>query len=232
MTHLKPDALVRLVDEPPAGEDREHLTGCRRCRDELRALKEQRRVLAGLPEVAPPAEAWDTLEARLRNEALIAEEAPGEGRSPRSTGQRSKRPAPWLQAAAAVVLFAGGAMVGAATRGGLEEAPFAMFATPEDALRSAEQFSLAEAQELVSVTHRWHLDAILLYRDRLERVGGTNPVADPVARFVAIEHLLSATEAAVRENPADPFLNGMLVSATAERRVALDGISLTSTDGP
>jgi hypothetical protein len=77
-----------------------------------------------------------------------------------------------------------------------------------------------EAAELIRVTERRYIDAIVQYR-QLQQVGGEGEAeADPEQRFVALEYLLAATRPAVEEVPADPFLNGLLASIMAEREAA------------
>ena len=43
---------------------------------------------------------------------------------------------------------------------------------------------------------------------------------DAQRRYAALEYFLAAGEAAVREAPADPFMNGLLASVRAERQAA------------
>ncbi len=89
--------------------------------------------------------------------------------------------------------------------------------------------SLEEAEELVGLTRGSYFEALLAYRDRVGRAGSTPVLGDPVSRFVALENVLAATEAAVREAPADPFLNGLLVSTAVEHRAAMEGMAVTTT---
>jgi hypothetical protein len=50
-------------------------------------------------------------------------------------------------------------------------------------------------------------------------------MVDPISRYAALEHLVSVSQAAVRQAPGDPFLNGFLASAIAERDAALRVVS-------
>lgn len=75
MQHLDLEQLARLVDEPAAPAEAEHLSGCLVCRRELAEMRAQTRALAELGEMEPPAEAWTALEARLLEEKLIREPA-------------------------------------------------------------------------------------------------------------------------------------------------------------
>lgn len=101
--HLTLEALARLLDEPPAPGEAAHLRDCLVCRREAAALREQTQALAALGG-APPAHAWDELEARLRREGLIRGGPPRR----RTVGTR-----PGMRAAAAVALLLLGGSAGA-----------------------------------------------------------------------------------------------------------------------
>ena len=55
---------------------------------------------------------------------------------------------------------------------------------------------------------------------------GTDPsMVDQAGRMAALEYLFAATQAAVRQAPADEFLNGLLAATFAEREATLRRIS-------
>ena len=56
-------------------------------------------------------------------------------------------------------------------------------------------------------------------------------IGDPASRFAALEGIVAAGRAAVQQAPADPYANGVLVSALAEREAILRNASLTRGDG-
>jgi hypothetical protein len=89
--------------------------------------------------------------------------------------------------------------------------------------------SLQEAEELVRLTEEWYLAALVRYRERLEiedAPSGQGP--NPLTRVAALETLMAASRAAVREAPTDPFLNGVLVNMRAERDATLRGIQASA----
>jgi len=100
MWHLSPEELARLVDEPANDAETEHLAGCDACAAELRALREQVDELAALPRILPAPTSWPQMRRRLASEGLL----------------EPARPAmrPWMQAAAALVLFVTGGALGLA----------------------------------------------------------------------------------------------------------------------
>lgn len=195
MEHLSTETLARLVDEEPAAAEAEHLAACEGCSRELSALREQTQALGGLPEIMPPQGDWRVLEAQLRSEGLVQSpglfQTLGLAQTPR-----------WMRAAAAVLVFLGGAGTGAALT---SEPQIAQAATVE------------EAASVVRRAEEGYVTALDRYRYLLAAGGGETLVVDPIGRYAALEHLVSVSQAAVRQVPADPFLNGILTSALAER---------------
>lgn len=100
MTHLTFEQISELAETRALRADaRDHLDSCAECRatfDRVRRLLDSAQVLPR--EVAPPADVWSALQARVK-----------------ATPQRAARGwswnRGWLAAAAAVVLFVGGALL-------------------------------------------------------------------------------------------------------------------------
>ena len=203
MERLSLEVLARLVDEEPSAEEKKILAGNPALQRELEALKEQTQALGDLPAVLPPPDGWAELESRLAEEGLI--ESPRGGRG----AQR------WLlQAAAGLVLFLGGTGLGTALTRGSDE-PASVAAGPFD--------SVEEAVQAVESAEQQYLQAVGAYQQTVRRDGATS--GDPASRFAALEALLAASQAAVRESPADPFFNGVLVNTLMERQQTLRQIS-------
>jgi hypothetical protein len=87
-----------------------------------------------------------------------------------------------------------------------------------------------DAAGAVRVAEQQYVSAVSRYRELIEQQGGSGPVVDPVSRYAALEHLVSVSQAAVRQAPGDPFLNGFLASALAERDAAARQVSSVSRD--
>jgi hypothetical protein len=208
MEHLTPETLARLVDDDPQPTERAHLEMCETCASDLAAYRDQTEALSTLPEIMPPLGDWDVIEAQLRSEGLV--------RDPtlRSRLGLARTPA-WMPAAAALVLFLGGAATGSGlvTRSGDE--PTLTVATVEDAATAVRD---AEQQ---------YVSAVSDYRALLSAEGIDDSGSDPISRYAALEQLVSVSQAAVRHAPGDPFLNGFLASALAERDAAARMVSLT-----
>ena len=212
MEHLTLEALARLVDEQPSDEERLHLADCDRCSDELAELQSTTAALGELPDLRPPRGDWQVLEARLVSEGLVRHES----------GFRSRlatTPA-WMRGAAAVLIFASGTGLGLSmgpptaspARAGL--ANIGVLSVADDP-RSVE-----EAAEAMREAELVFVNSLVRYRQMLDGEGRDTDLADPQRRYAALEYFLAAGEAAVREAPADPFMNGLLASVRAERQAA------------
>jgi hypothetical protein len=219
MEHLNLEALARLVDEAPSPEEASHLAECRMCAAELEAMRGQTGALAALPEIRPPKGDWEVLEARLRSEGLI------EDMGLLRRWELAQTPA-WMRIAASAALFLGGGLVGAGMAS--REGPAA------DALASA---SLVAADDLdgaaaaVRLAEETYVTAVSRYRSLLDQSGRSQASDDQHRRYAALEYLVAASQAAVRQAPADPFLNGFLVSTMAEREATRNRISGDSEAG-
>jgi len=230
MGHLTIEALARLVGEAPTPDEKNHLETCPTCRSELESLREQTERIGSLPDLRPPPGDWEALEARLVSEGLIR--SSGTFRGP-ATWWRSG----WLQAAAALILFFGGTTLGSrvlarnggeeaflpASTDGLELIPVGTQAQPAT--------DLAQAADAVNAAERQYMDALLRYRQILDSQGDPAYIGDPTARFAALEAIVAAGRAAVQKAPADPYLNGLLVSALAERQALVHNASLSPGNG-
>lgn len=110
MSHLSLEMIARLVDEQPTALDAAHLGGCATCRRELEEMRADVAALSDLDDIAPPADAWETIEARLEAEGLLR---PALHIKPRARSFY----VPLSRAAAVAFIFLGGAVAGRAFDG-------------------------------------------------------------------------------------------------------------------
>ncbi len=228
MEHLSLEALARLVDETPFRSERRHLARCPDCSRELELLREQTEALGSLPDLRPAPGDWPALEARLEREGLLRGSNPANAVI-RLIDRRRGR----MQAAAALVLFLAGGLSGAvlAPAGWDPRADGGQVASGEmtageaspGGLDVADATTVEEAAEILRLAEQQHRDAVLRYR---ALTGGGPEAGTPMdaRHFAAREMLVAASQAAVQEAPDDPFLNGFLVSAVAEREAALNAL--------
>ncbi len=214
MERLTPEELARLVDEPATDEERRLLEESESSAAELAELREMVVALGELPDVRPPRGDWQVLEARLMSEGLVHNERGIRSRLARTPG--------WMQAAAAVILFASGAGLGVSLDPRGQGATLAQ-RTGGDlqmAAVDAAPTSVDEAAEAMQQAELAFVESVVRYRQVLEAESGDRELVDPESRYAALEYWVAAAEAAVREAPADPFMNGLLASVRAERQAA------------
>jgi hypothetical protein len=214
MEHLTPETLARLVDESPTEAEHAHLAACPECSAEFDLSRATIEALGELPDVRPPRGDWEVLEARLVSEGLVRLEG----------GFRSKLATTpgWMRAAAAAVLFLSGTGLGVAIDrpGGLALGPGVAGGDPALRFATSEPATVDEAAEAMRQAERVFVDALLRYRQMVDAEGGDATMVDPQRRYAALEYFVAAGEAAVREAPTDPFMNGLLASVRAERSAA------------
>lgn len=210
MDHLSLEELARLVDETGNASEREHLESCEGCARELAELRRQSAGLAALPRLQPRIDAWAALEGRLVHAGLITRP----GRVP------AWRLPPLLRVAAAVLLFAGGAVVG----GTLRPAPAAD--PPGVAAAGVGDGTVEQAQETLRAAEDAYLAALVRYAE-LTDAGGA---PDPMTRLMALESIVLASRAALQQAPADPVINGYYITAVGERQRVMRQLVVDSGD--
>jgi hypothetical protein len=210
MEHLSSETLSRLVDDKPAPEERAHLERCEACKAELQALRVQTSALRSLPDLRPPVGDWEVIQARLVSEGLV--------RRPGTFAETLGATPGWMRAAAAVLLFLMGGAAGmgvARTRAGGGDPALANVNT------------VAEAERVLREAEQNLMDAYVYYNQLVDQQGGGTST-DPASRYAALNILVDAGRAALREAPADPFLNGFVVTVAAERQAQLRRLSASS----
>ena len=211
MEHLSIERLARLIDEQPDEYETQHLAECGVCTEELEALRRQTAALGSLPEIRPPKGDWKVLEAQLRSEGLLRDPGLLQRLGVAQTPQ-------WMRAAAAILLFLSGAATGAAMTPSSVQ-------TGGSGLLGDRVVNVEDAASAVRNAEQDYVTAVARYRQLLAEDGGDGAGSDPISRFAALEHLVRVSQAAVRQAPGDPFLNGFLASAMAERDAALRMVS-------
>jgi len=218
MQHLNLEDLARCVDEPPTASESFHLSGCSHCAGELEAMRAQTRALADMPDLTSSGTQWPALRDRLMAEGLMVEPS----RARRVSGSRLMR------AAAAVTLFVAGAASGSLLSGspsaekGSGSTPTALDAMPPGGMAATS----VEAVEQLREAEHLYLAALTRYAELTQ--GGTE--VDPLNRLAALEGIVLTAQAALREAPADPVINGYLLTAMGQREAMLRQISRSSAE--
>lgn len=246
--HLEAERLAALDHDVPTTDELAHLAMCGACRAERQAYMAlqgmARAVAAPAAPHAPRLTEWDRLAANLRSEGLLttpaglisseqplvvrplaASGAPVPAR-PVTVPARAPRPV-WLQVAAAMVLVIGGALFGRLSsgapllRGGsMATAPTAF--TPAT-LASADD-GFASVQQASEILYRAQRD---YERASLWLAGNDTTAHDSDvyrARLAALDQMMAASRAALRDAPQDPVLNHYFLAAYTAREATLQAL--------
>lgn len=211
--HLTLERLSAVLDEPGADTAAvAHLDACTACQREYEAMSRMRMAFSGLAELEAPAGAWSRIEAALP-------ETVEEAQAPAVIDLRPRRRpfgffGGWpLQAAAALILFAGGLTLGIRLRqaGMTENIP--VVASSQDGDEAARQ---------IDADHASYQDAVSrLEQLRLRTVStAVDPADDPAAaaaQLIYLDALVTASQEALREAPEDPAVNDFLFEVIDER---------------
>ena len=218
MLHLSTDRLAALGDEQPTSAEAAHLATCEACARErdayltLVAMAQAERSALGLPLTR-----WDSIAASLD---------PAASTPVRRVARISTR---WpLQAAAGLLLMAGGAMLGRASAGAdpIPVGTARVAATPSASQKanvaSDSVFrSIDEARAAQRRSEQLYQQAVAyLARFDSSAVDDGSPVAYK-SRLAALDRVISATSQAMREAPHDPVINGYYLTTLGQREATI-----------
>ena len=223
MLHLPTERLAALADGEPTALEAEHLASCEFCTRERTAHASVIRMAAGdRARLAPPLTQWNSIAAELRAEKLIR--APRRVHAPIASR-------PWMRAAAAVVLVAGGIALGRISAG---EPPLPWGSS---AVAGGEAFDLptafASREEAVQVL----VSAEESYQQALRYLADIDasqmPQRDDTyrGRLAALEEIASTTARALNEAPYDPVLNSYYLSTLGAREATLRQLDAVLPEG-
>ena len=220
MSHLSTDRLAALGDEQPTPAEAAHLAACEPCARELGAFRtlvamaHAERTALGLPLTR-----WDSIAAALTQDA-----------SPLDAAHRPRRAVRWpMQAAAGLLLLAGGAMLGRTTAGapplpGDVSPP----ARPASTSASTRTLPLDTAFASLDDARRAQLQSEAVYQRAAAFLAQYDTAApaegSPVAyrsRLAALDRVISASRQAMREAPHDPVINGYYLTTINQREATL-----------
>ena len=212
--HMDAERISALLDEPWADRDcRAHLEACGDCQTEFERLSRLRMALSALPDEKAPGGQWAAIEAALD----AGERRAGARWIGSSFAGRLFVPGP-LQAAAALVLFAGGVIAGLQFTGGRTSNP----SDPASDLPTV--VSTDDGRVLVDELNR--MESL---RSPLRQVGegGTDPASegelgerDPLEtaqRMARLEGLIRAVRERLETKPDDLVASAYLLELVETR---------------
>ena len=241
MSHLTPERFAELADEQPTAAEAAHLASCAHCAHE-RAAHAALVVLAADERERPiaPLSEWDSIADRLRANDLIA----GAPRRSRFAGRQ------WLEAAAAVLLIGGGAILGrysagptpvAVTGGDVAQITqgnaVQVAATPvpygslgQEGVPAAPVMKFASTVEAATVLARAAQEyqaalAYLAQRDTLSHSSDSTQVYR--TRLAALDAVANSTKQAMEAAPYDPVINQYYLTTMGAREATLRQLGRT-----
>ena len=215
MSHLSIERLAALADEQPTADETMHLTICAECARELGAHRSLL-ALASVEREAMrlPLSRWETLAPALRADGLLRSSAP------RHRGGLTFNPQRLLQVAAALLLVAGGALLGRMSAGApIIPGEASMAAGIFDSVPTAFA-SVEDAERLRNLFRDGYQRAShYLAQNDSARVVGTPAVMR--TRLSALDRVTRITREALDDAPFDPVLNDFLLNSYYQREATL-----------
>lgn len=219
MSHLPPERLAALTDEPPTAVELGHLASCELCAHE-RAAYESLRALSAIEQtrIGTPLTNWDSLAPALRADGTIDT---GEWRVARRERRLQNA---WLQAAAGVLLLFGGVAYGRysarALASGVASTPEANSTAVANAapaaFRNVEEARAAKTQ----YETLYQSAALYLAEHDTSEYGPTSPAAIR-HRLATLDEVGATVRQALTESPADPVINGYYLTTLGQREATL-----------
>jgi hypothetical protein len=211
MSHLPIERLAALADEPPGADEQSHLANCADCARELDAIRSLVSLAGAEREsMSIPLTRWDSLSARLKAEGLIDRKA-----------HRARYAQRFLQAAAALLLVAGGMAAGRASAG----ASLVPGGLVTDVAAADSALPSFESAEQAQMAKQFYFDA---YQRAVDFLASTDNSARSVGnpssmrtRLSALDRTAQTMREALNDAPWDPVLNGLYLNSFAEREATL-----------
>jgi len=219
MSHLSSERLAAIAAESPDAAELAHLASCDQCARE-RAAHQRILELASAESamIAAPLTRWETLAPALAAHGLI---------SPGSASHHAGRlHNGWLQAAAALLLVAGGVAAGRYSAGAaivpLDQTPSPAapaVAMMSDSVPHFSSIEEARAAQNQSQTIYQTATAYLAQRDTSNQIVGSP--SDMRRRLAALDQVSQTMGAALEDAPYDPVLNGYYLTTLGQREATL-----------
>ena len=240
MSHLPTERLAALGDEEPTAAESAHLAACADCARErvayrtLVAMARTERDAIGIPLTR-----WESIAGALANDTTVAAPAVASrerghvGATRAQTVRFMRIP---MQAAAGVLLLAGGVVAGRMTAGA---SPVPVLSTgsttaatgvASDGGQATQVAKLRDSVTFASVdeARSAQLRSEALYQQAAaflaehDTTGSQDYNPEMVkSRLAALDQMISTTRAAMREAPHDPVINGYYLTTVGQREAAL-----------
>jgi hypothetical protein len=223
MSHLSIDRLAALADEAPTGIEQMHLDSCAECAHEVDTHRSLLAMAVGEREaLGLPLSRWESLSEKLKDEGLIA--PPGRARS---SGRIVRAGNAYLRYAAALLLVAGGALLGRISAGApLMPGDRAVVTSAMPSLDSipTEFASLEQARQLKDAYRTGYQRAVTYIAAQDTSMLGETP-AVMRARLSALDRVSRITREALNDAPFDPVINDFYLNSYGQREATLRALN-------
>jgi len=224
MSHLPTERLAAFVNEPPSATEMAHLAACAECASERAVYRSLAELAASeSSRIGEPLTSWEKLKP-----ALIADGVIDDGRGVPFGSRHVRRP--WLQAAAAVLLIAGGVMAGRRSAGATlfpvgDAARVALVpvSAAGDSALSFKSLADARAAQARSQLVYQSATAFLAQSDTSNRAS-VSP-ASMRTRLAALDRTRQVLGEALNDAPYDPVINGYYLTTLGQREATLRQIN-------
>lgn len=220
MSHLSSERLAALTDEAPTDFEREHIAECELCERELAAFQGLR-VLAAEERnrINAPLTTWNSLSVAIHAGGVMAPAA--------AVPHRTVRARAWLQAAAGILLIAGGAAAGRYSAGASVlplVSPDSVVAQAPDSAAVLQAPTFASVDEAQQARTRYEVlyqqaAAFLAEHDSTNYSPGSP--AGMRTRLAALDRVGETMRQALDEAPYDPVINGYYITTLGQREATL-----------
>jgi len=226
MSHLPTERLAALVDETPSAEEMLHLASCAECAGERAAFQNLAELAtAESAQIGAPITQWESLRP-----VLIADGVIDRGRGLELRARRVRHP--WLQAAAAVLLVAGGAMAGRYSATGavfVAQTPGAQPAAHTTALAPDSLPTFTSVAEARAAQQRYQM----LYQNVTALIAQQDTTSASTAaakrvRLAALDRANQVFGEAMNKAPNDPVITGAYLTTAGQREATLRQLNLVA----
>lgn len=237
MSHLSIERFAALADGQPTVEEQRHLAQCDLCAREVDAHRSLREMASRERDTTQlPLTRWDALAERLRQDGLIGgpRAHPGWRAALRLKAGRARLP---LQIAAALLLVAGGVVMGRVSVG----APVLPGGIVDmQSPRQDQRFATSLPTSFASIDEatRWKDAYADAYQRTVSFLAANDSAARPVgapavirARLSALDRVSRVTREALNDAPYDPVINDFYLNAFGQREVTLRQLNTVLPQG-
>lgn len=235
MSHLSAERLAALADEVATPEEMAHLAACPACADERAAYRELGALAASsAAALGAPLTSWESIAPGLAANGML--------RAASHNVLRARHTArAWLQAAAAVLLVAGGVAGGRISAGAsplpTAAAPHAVASATPAATASAPgttvRFSNVEQARVAQAQSQMTYQAATTFLAQNDSTGAASPDTPSAmrTRLAALDRVRETMGEALERAPYDPVINGYYLTTLGQREATLRQLNTVLPEG-